>query len=127
MSKEKISFEYEFKSTSPSVLWSYLTTPSGLTKWFCDDLNISGKEYTFIWNKSPQKAELLNVRQGVYIRFRWEEDANTKYYFEFRLNTAELSGTVEIEITDFCEPDEIEDTKELWKSQIETLKRNIGA
>jgi uncharacterized protein YndB with AHSA1/START domain len=127
MIKEKINFEYELRNVSLSMLWTYLSTPSGLAKWFCDDVSVNGKIYTFTWQNAPQKAELIHIRQGHFVRFRWEEDENTKYYFELKINTGELSGEVEIEITDFAYPSEIEDTHELWKTQIETLKRNIGA
>lgn len=127
MTKEKISLECELKNVSLSMLWTYISTPSGLAKWFSDDVSVNGKIYTFIWQKQPQKAELIHIRQGHFVRFRWEDDANTKFYFELKINTGELSGEVEIEITDFAFPDEIEDTRELWKSQIDTLRRNIGA
>lgn len=127
MTKEKFTLEYELRSVSLSMLWTYLSTPSGLSKWFCDDVSVNGKTYTFTWQKQPQKAELIHIRQGHFVRFRWEDDANTKYYFELKINTGELSGEVEIEIIDFAFPDETEDAKELWKSQIDTLKRNIGA
>ncbi|MDD2797503.1 MAG: START-like domain-containing protein [Bacteroidales bacterium] len=127
MVKEKICLEYQFKNVSVSLLWSYLSTPSGLAKWFSDDVDVDGKMYTFTWQKAPQKAELIHIRQGHFVRFRWEEDSNTKYYFEFKLNTGELSGEVEIEVTDFCLSDEVEDTHELWNTQIEALKHTIGA
>lgn len=127
MIKEKINFEYELKNVSINLLWTYISTPSGLSKWFSDDVSVNGKTFTFIWQKSPQKADLIHIRQGHFVRFRWEEDENTKYYFELKINTGELSGAVELEITDFAFPDEIEDTHELWKTQIDNLKRSIGA
>ncbi|WP_243348720.1 START-like domain-containing protein [Parabacteroides sp. FAFU027] len=127
MSKEKLHIEYELKNISLSVLWTYIGTPSGLSKWFCDDLNVDGKKFTFYWQRTPQIADLILNRFGSFIRFRWEEDADTKYYFEFKVTTSELTGETALEITDFSEPDEIEDTIELWNSQVETLKRRIGA
>ncbi len=127
MIKEKIHLDYELKNISLSVLWTYIGTPSGLGKWFCDDVIANGKKFTFVWQRTQQNADLVLIRQGSFIRFRWEEDSDSKYYFEFKTTTSELTNETTLEITDFAFPDEIEDTTELWNSQIEILKRSIGA
>lgn len=127
MIKEKIHLEYELKNISLAVLWTYIGTPSGLGKWFCDDVQVNGKKFSFVWQRTPQNADLMMIRQGSFIRFRWEDDGDSKYYFEFKITTSELTGETALEITDFSYPDEIEDTIELWNSQIEILKRSIGA
>ena len=44
--KEKISLEYIFK-TSPGILFTRLSTASGLSEWFADDVNIKENLYTF--------------------------------------------------------------------------------
>jgi len=126
MVKEKFQVEYEMHNTSLQMLWAYIGTPSGLDKWFCDKVEVNGKKHTFFWQRTPQNADLLLIRQGNFIRFRWEEDANTKYYFELKINVAELSGEIELEITDFAYPDEKEEAIELWNTQIDALKRSIG-
>ena len=38
----------------------------------------------------------------------------------------ELTGDYMLEVTDWAEPDEKEDVKELWDSEIEKLKRVSG-
>jgi hypothetical protein len=45
---DKIKFEQEYLiKTSPKVLNSMVMTPSGLSEWFSDDVNIKDDIYTF--------------------------------------------------------------------------------
>lgn len=38
MNKEKFIVEYDLKSVSPTLLWSYIGTKNGLADWFADDV-----------------------------------------------------------------------------------------
>jgi hypothetical protein len=59
----KIDLEFVIKS-SPTILFQYLSTPSGLVEWFCDDVNIKGsKQYTFVWDGEDHPAELAKKIQ----------------------------------------------------------------
>ena len=122
--KERFQLEYTFNS-SLKVLYDRLSTPSGLSEWFADDVNVQGNTLTFIWNNSEQKAVLLNKKENKFVRFRWIEDTE-EYYFEFKLSTHELTGEVTLVVADFALSEEIEDSKELWDSQISELKRILG-
>jgi hypothetical protein len=42
------------------------------------------------------------------------------------MNYNELTGDFVLEITDFAEPDEVDDMKELWDSQVNKLRRTCG-
>ena len=44
--KKQFSIEYDIQS-SPQLLFQYLSTPSGLSEWFSDDVNSRGEKYTF--------------------------------------------------------------------------------
>ena len=48
MDRVKLEMEFVVRS-SPNILFNYISTPSGLVEWFADDVNIKGKNYTFIW------------------------------------------------------------------------------
>ena len=126
MNKEKIHVEYVFNKASKTALWNYLTTSTGLSEWFADDVHIREKEYTFVWNKSPVKAELLIMVPNSKVRFKWVEDETPDSYFEFKLHTDEITGAIVLEITDFAEPEEKGHTINLWDSQIKELKRILG-
>jgi uncharacterized protein YndB with AHSA1/START domain len=123
--KKKYELEYTINS-SPRVLFNRLSTPGGLAEWFADDVNLQGKVFTFIWEKSEQQAEVIQRKDNKYIRFRWigEEDENS--YFEFRLTQDELTGDVSLLITDFAYEDEKDDATDLWDTQIAELKHVIG-
>ncbi|MGC9345108.1 MAG: START-like domain-containing protein [Bacteroidales bacterium] len=123
MDNRKIELEY-IVNTSPKVLFNRLSTPGGLAEWFADDVNLKGKVFTFIWNNSEQKAEIIQKKDLKHVRFRWLGD--TDDYFEFRLKQDELTGDLALLITDFSDEDEQEDTIELWNSQISDLKHALG-
>lgn len=122
--KERFQLEYAFNS-SLKVLYDRLSTPSGLSEWFADDVNVQGNTLTFIWNDSEQKAEILNKKENKHVRFRWLDD-DDEFFFEFKLSTHELTNEVTLLVIDFASPDEIEESKELWDSQISELKRILG-
>lgn len=127
MRKEKYCIEYNLKTVSATVLWTYVGTINGLADWFADDAFCSGKNFTFVWNKSPQNATQTAFRAGAFIRFHWDEDEDdSKTYFEFRINQVELTGETILVITDFAYPDEKKDGIELWNNQIGSLKRILG-
>ena len=71
MNKEKFIVEYDLKSVSPTLLWSYIGTKNGLADWFADDVQNEEKLFTFFWNKSSQQAlwdhqiETLRRKLGV--------------------------------------------------------------
>ncbi len=122
--KVPVVFEYSFNS-SVNVLFNRLSTASGLTEWFADDVKVQGKKYTFIWGETEQIAEMIAKREGRYVRFTWVEDEN--HWFEFRISIDELTGDLSLIISDFCEEDEKEETEELWNTQVADLKHVIGS
>ena len=124
--KEKIELEFIIK-TSPSILWNRLSTPSGLSEWFSDDVNVKGEKYTFFWDGSEQEARLISKKDGKHIRFHWYDDEEEETYFEFSVNVDELTGETALVITDFAEDDEKQDSIELWEQQIDQLKHGLGS
>lgn len=126
MNKEKFVIEYELKSVSPALLWPYIGTKNGLADWFADDVQSDGKQFIFFWNKTSQEAHQIAVRTGLYIRFHWVDDEESRSYFELRITTSELTGATMLVVTDFAYPDEMVDSRDLWDHQIETLRRKLG-
>jgi uncharacterized protein YndB with AHSA1/START domain len=126
--KIKYELEYTF-NTSPNILFSRLSTPEGLSEWFADNVNLRRDKFTFIWEGTEQEASVIQKKTNKYIRFHWEdeeEDVNEEYYFEFRIDTDELTGDVALMITDFADEDERDDAVDLWDSQISELKHALG-
>lgn len=113
-------------NVSPYFLFSRLSTPGGLSEWFADNVNLHGKVFTFFWGKTHQRAEILQQKEGRYIRFRWLEKGCENCFFEFRIRQDELTGDVALIITDFADGQEQDDAIDLWNSQIAKLKHVIG-
>ena len=65
----KIVIDYDMKRASSSLIWTFISTPNGLAEWFCDDVEKDGKTFTFYWNKSSQRANVLAIRAGQYVKF----------------------------------------------------------
>ncbi|MDC7993718.1 START-like domain-containing protein [Altibacter sp. HG106] len=125
---DKIKYEMEFPiHVSPSLLYQYISTPSGMSEWYADNVNSRGEYFTFIWEGSEERARLLGKKSGERIRFRWEDDEETDYYFELRIQVDEITKDVSLMVTDFAEEDEIEEGKMLWENMISDLKQILGS
>lgn len=127
---EKIKYQLEVEvQSSTKVLYSMISTPSGLSEWFADDVNIKNDVYSFIWDRSSEEAMLLSTRKGESVKFQWLDDFEDgeKTYFELAIKVDELTKDVALIITDFAENDEIDEAKQLWLNQINDLKKVIGS
>src|SRR5690554_7569060 len=95
--EEKIKYEMEFPiRVSPTLLYQYLSTPSGLSEWYADNVNSRGEFFSFIWEGSEEKAKLLSKKSPERIKFRWMEDEGDRK--STRLN----SSHVRISYAVFC-------------------------
>lgn len=114
-------------AVSGTILWNTISTQSGLEAWFADKVTAEDRFFTFKWGKTETRnAEVINLRTGSFIRFRWEDEIDTKYYFELKISVNELTNDYMLEVIDFAEPGEEDDLIELWNSQFETLRRASG-
>lgn len=126
MSKEKIELEYIINASN-KIIFNCLSTPSGLSEWFAEDVNIRDDVYTFIWNGSEEQARLLYIRKDELIRFKWLEDEDEESFFELRIKIDSLTQEVALIVTDFAEPEDRDDTERLWENQVEALKHILGS
>ena len=125
MKRVSLDLEFLFRA-SPAILYQFLTTPSCLIRWFCDKVDIQGEVYTFEWSGSEEVAEMIDDIEEERVRFRWEDADDENEYLEFRMSRSPVTGETILEITDFCDEDEIEDQKALWESQIKILRQETG-
>jgi len=127
---DKIKYNIEFPiHASPQLLYQYISTPSGLSEWFSDNVNSRGELFTFIWDGSEEQAKLLNKKSGERVKFRWLEDdeEGEPYFFEIKIQVDEITKDVSLIITDFAEDDEVDEAKMLWTNQISSLKQVLGS
>ncbi len=125
MEKQKFQLEFDMKGTPVPLLWSYISSASGLKEWFADAVEVNGKRYTFYWNKLPQTATVISIRNEVSIRWRWD-DETSRAYFELKIAVDEFTDTASLILTDFAEPSDMDDSKELWEAQIGGLQGMLG-
>lgn len=126
MKRTKFKIEYQLKTSSINILWNSIGTPLGLAEWFADGVTVNNEEYVFSWDKNEQTAFLIDNKVNTSIRFQWEEDKGTDYYFELKIVSLEVTGDLALIIIDFAEPGDKEDSIMLWNKQIETLRRKTG-
>ena len=126
--KKSFSIEYDFHA-SPQLLFQYLSTPSGLSEWFADNVNSRGERFTFIWDDSEETALLLQKKNNDKVKFQWQNDEEDdgEYYFEFKIQVDEITKDVSLIVTDFAEEDELGESKMLWDNLVSDLKQVLGA
>tara|TARA_Y100001936_G_C15560172_1_gene401921 strand:- start:15 stop:407 length:393 start_codon:yes stop_codon:yes gene_type:complete len=126
--KKLFSLEFNFHC-SPQLLFQYLSTPSGLSEWFADDVNSRGEDFTFIWEDSEEYAKLLSKKNNELVKFMWvnDEEDYQKYFFEFLITVDEITKDVSLTVTDFSDDDELEESKMLWTNLVGDLKQVLGA
>jgi uncharacterized protein YndB with AHSA1/START domain len=125
--KEKFSLEFEIKS-SPKVLYSYLSTASGLEGWFADKVTLNNGDFIFHWGETEQRARVVSKKDNQMIRFHWiTDDKKDDTYFQFEVMQDELTGDVALVVTDFTTSDEKEEDVLLWNSEVHELMHMIGS
>lgn len=125
MNKVKVQFEFPMHA-SPSLIFQYIGTTTGLSEWFADEVIEKNDVFYFNWSGEVEEALLVRYKEGSYVRFKWKEDINTKYFFEMLILEDEITNDVALQITDFCLPGEEEDTYHFWDNAISNLKHIIG-
>jgi uncharacterized protein YndB with AHSA1/START domain len=131
MSKQKFMGEYSINA-SRKMLFPYLSTASGLSLWFADDVNINNinKTLIFIVDGEEKIARIDSVKKNRYVKFSFLEDGEVRKdhdYLEFRLEINELTQSVFIRIIEYTETDDLEESFQIWDNLLSQLKEIIGA
>ena len=125
-SKNKYQIEFPMRS-SLRILFNQISTPSGLSEWFADNVNLNGKKYTFFWDGDEQEAELISKKNNQGIKFRWTDEPSDTF-FELKIIVDEITQDISLIVTDFAEDEEDEEEgRLLWDKQIEKLRQSIGS
>jgi uncharacterized protein YndB with AHSA1/START domain len=125
MSKKQLyTLEYPVRC-SPTILYEFLSAPAGLQEWFADKVDERDAVFSFTWNNSTDKAEVVESEDGKFIRFHWEH-APKDEYFEFSIEKSEVTNQTILVIKDFAEKRDIADQSRLWDSQVKDLFHRLG-
>ena len=123
--KQQFTLEYPVRC-SPSILYEFLSTPAGLQEWFADKVDERDNVFSFSWNGSIDKAEVLESEENRFIKFHWMH-APKEEYFEFSIEKSEVTNQTILLVKDFAEKKEIKDQSQLWNSQLKDLFYRIGS
>ena len=117
MSKKQLyTLEYPVRC-SPTILYDFLSNPSGLQEWFADKVDERDGIYSFSWNGSEETAEVLESEEEKFIRFHWSH-APKEEYFEFSIEKSEVTNQTILVIKDFAEKKEIKDQSMLGTTRL---------
>ena len=120
------TLEFPIKS-SIKVLYKRLSTPSGLSEWFANDVNIKNGIYTFYWDGSEQSAKLVTKKENKFVKYKWVDSDEADDYFEFKIVVDDMTSDVSLLVTDFADDEEdFEEAKLLWETQVDNLRGALG-
>ncbi len=123
---EKFSLEFVINA-SPKLLFTLISTPEGLTRWFADAVFAQEDVFIFIWEGSEQKARLVDTKDQEYVKFEWLDDFHQGYVLEMHILTEALSTGVSLQVTDYSEPSDMDFSHRLWTTQVKQLQRLFNA
>ncbi len=125
MSK-KILYTLEYPvRCSPTILYDFLSNPSGLQEWFADTVNVQDGVYSFGWSGAEETADLVDSEQDKFIKYHWTESEDDEY-FEFYIDKSEVTNQTILVVKDFAEKADIKDQSQLWDKQLKDLFHRIG-
>ena len=126
MSKKVLyTLEYPVRC-SPGILYDFLRTPAGLQEWFADKVDEREGMFSFSWNGTEDKAELIESEENKFVRFRWSHMAKDEY-FEWRIDKSEVTNQTILVISDFADKKDIKDQSQLWEYQVKELFHRLGS
>ncbi|MBK7007261.1 MAG: activator of HSP90 ATPase 1 family protein [Saprospiraceae bacterium] len=125
MKRVKLDLEFIFKA-SPTLLYTFITTPACLVRWFCDGVEINEDLFSFSWNGSFEDAEMVDDIEDERVRFKWLDADDESEYFEFRMYKSDVTLETILEVTDFCDQGDEKSSKDLWTQQITALRQECG-
>lgn len=130
MAKRKFVSDYQI-NTSRKVIYPYLSTASGLSQWFADDVTINeDKVYNFIYDGDDHYARPTIMRLNHHVKFEFfdpeDETEQDRSYIEFKLEENELTQTFYLRVADYGDAYDEQEQNFIWEGLISTLKEIIG-
>jgi len=125
MAKQLYTLEFPVRC-SPVILFDFLASPAGLQEWFADRVDDRDNVFSFTWNGTIEKAEVLEKEQDKFIRFHWLHTPKEEF-FEFKIEKSEVTNQTILVIKDFAEKKEIKDQSRLWDYQVKELFHRLGS
>ena len=125
MAKQLYTLEFPVRC-SPVILYDFLASPAGLQEWFADRVDDRDNIFSFTWNGTIERAEVLEKEQDKFIRFHWLHTPKEEF-FEFKIEKSEVTNQTILVIKDFAEKKEIKDQSMVWNYQVKELFHRLGS
>jgi uncharacterized protein YndB with AHSA1/START domain len=131
MEEQKISIEYPLQTKSPNIVWGMISNAAGLQKWIADEVTEEEDRMIFTWGqpwteRDTKTSHIIEVEKFHYIRMKWDYHESEEAYWELRIEKSEMTDHLNLIITDYCKPDDIDDIRELWNNDLERLHQVSG-
>jgi uncharacterized protein YndB with AHSA1/START domain len=133
MAKQRIDIEYPLTTESPNIVWEQISSAHGLERWLADNVTEENGVFVFTWGEpwteqDVRRAQLIEYVKYDHIRLQWDEDEDEgeNVYWEMRIEKSDLTGHLNLLITDFADDDDVDGLKILWESNLDRLHRASG-
>lgn len=119
---EKFTMEFQV-SVSSKLLYTLISTPEGLARWFAESVLVEEDLFHFKWEGSQQTARLVQTKSNLFVKFQWMDDNHKDKFLELQILDEPMSTAVSLLVTDYAEPADMELTQRLWQTQVGHLQR----
>ena len=131
MTKKKVYIEHVLNSSSKNLIWSLISTASGLERWMADEVTEKNGELTFRWGETwthhdIHTAYIIDKVKETSMRFKWDTDDDPDSYVELGMMKSDLTGYYTLTITDCAYEEDVESMEDLWAEDLERLHRSTG-
>ena len=130
---QKLTLEYTLSTKSTKLVWEMIGNAAGLQKWLADQVIEEEDSMTFTWGhpwteRDTKTSRILEKENMNYIRMLWDYHEDTPdAYWEIRIEQSDLTGMINLLITDFAaDAEEEEDLRGIWDDNFERLHRVSG-
>jgi uncharacterized protein YndB with AHSA1/START domain len=130
MLKNQFVADYQLNA-SKKIVFTYLSTASGLEDWFADEVRINeDKNYIFYFDGQDHYARLVVIKANLHVRWEFFDSktplAESDSFIEFKLDETELTQSLFLKVTDQTNQYEADELEAIWDGMIAKLKETIG-
>ena len=109
---------------SPSILYLFVTQPTGLVRLFCDKVDNICDRYTFSWEGDEEEAVMVDDLEEELVKYVWDERPDE--FLQFRIYRTDITNETILEVTDYCDDDEVKEQQDIWQMYIRKFKTFCG-
>ena len=130
MSKDQFVADYQLNA-SKKIVYTYLSTASGLQEWFADKVRIDeDKNYIFNFDQEDHYAKQTIVKANLHVRWDFFDPksptSSEESFIEFKLDETELTQSLFLKVIDQSNFYTLDELEGIWEGLISKLKETIG-